>query len=168
MAAPSSEITQAFRLVRHVAAVSPPVLEGVAGGTIAAGHIVANSGGTVIKAVGATSPAEILGIAINAATSGQKVQYVMAIPGVILEAILSGSTTANTAYATATHMFAQFGLDVDGGNTRQYVDYDDTTNSVFVVVGVDPAVVSGTTTFAKVYVTFLSGSSTNPRSAFAG
>lgn len=138
MAGPVSQIALGFKLREHPGLVSEPYLEGIAGGTIPNNAVIKNSAGTLVVAANGDG-AEVVGVSRGAFTIGQNVSYTPFWQQLIWEATLDGGTTTGTTLAVATHKWNAYGLGLDAGNSKYFVNFDDTTNIQFVIIGfVDP------------------------------
>lgn len=141
MAGPVSLITQGFKLREHPGMVAEPYLEGIAGGTIPNGAVIKNSGGTLVVAANGDA-AEVVGVSRGAFTVGQNVSYTPFWQQLIWEATLDGGTTTggvNNTLAVATHKWNAYGLGLDSGSGKYFVNFDDTSNIQFLIIGfVDP------------------------------
>lgn len=134
-------ITKGFKGPKqHFGHRSAPVAAGTAGGTIRAGDVVMDNGSGVIIVATADQTNTLLGVALNAATSGNEVRFWMALPGVIFEATLEDETNESHALA-ATNLWGKYAVQVDpGGSTYHYIDENDASNySVVITRFVDAA-----------------------------
>lgn len=157
MAAVNGEITKGFRPKQHTGHTSMPMGVGTAGGTIAAYDVVAFSSGTIIKAAD-DATATLVGVAAEAASSGEQVTFFMALPGVMFEATLDDDATTGHTLAAAD-VGLKYAIKVDpGGSTLHFVDQNDNTYYTVTVVSLVDAV---GTVRGRVNVQFV-------RSAFIG
>lgn len=152
MAGPSSQITKGFTLHKHFYGATP-ILSAEANATMANGDIVEEASGLLTLA-DHDDIATLVGVLQSAATAGAVVPYIPAWPGIIFEATLDGDTNTGIALAKA-QLFQQYGLGIDAGNGKPYVNQEDTTNTVLTVVGFAPDATVGST-YQRVLVVFMS------------
>jgi len=135
MAAVSGEITKGFSFPKqHVGSMSVPMRSGLAVGTIRAGDVVADNGSTGIIVAGAAAVDTLLGIAAEAAVSGEQVTYFMAMPGVVFEATLEDQTNAGHQGAL-TDTWIKYGIHVDpAGSAYHYMNFADTSTTCAVLM----------------------------------
>lgn len=140
MGAVNGEITKGFSFPKqHVGSTSAPMRSGLAVGTIRAGDVVADNASTGIIVAGAAAVDTLLGIAAEAAVSGEQVTYFMAMPGVVFEATLE-KQDAQGYVAALTDTWIKYGLHVDpAGSAYHYMNQNDTSTTCAVLMEwIDP------------------------------
>lgn len=85
----------------------------------------------------------------DAAAGTSTLQYVPALPGLIVEITLEDETNEDHT-VVQTNIGSSYALQVDNDGVW-YLDENDTANDAMTVIGVTPDTVIGTTTRARVY-----------------
>jgi hypothetical protein len=154
MAAPNSEIAKGITLRRHFYS-SVPILTGKANATIAVGDILEDASGLLTLA-DHDDAASLVGVAKSAAVAGEWVNYIPLWTGLIWEMTLDEDTTTGTVLAD-THRLQAYGLGIDAGNLKPYVNTSETTTIALVVVDFGAQIGLGAVgdTYARVEVSFL-------------
>jgi hypothetical protein len=149
MGAPSSTILKGFELVQHFYG-SMPILSGKAGATIAVGDVLEDASGLLTLA-DHDDTTTIVGVAKSAASSGGTVSYIPCWTGCIFAMTLDGDTNTGVVLAD-TQRLQQYGLGIDAGNGKPYINTDETTSITITVVDFIDAV---GTAFGRVKGVFL-------------
>ena len=126
MGAPSSQILKGFELVQHFY-TSVPILSGKANATIAVGDVLEDASGLLTLA-DHDDIRTLVGVAKSAAVAGGTVNYIPCWTGCIFAMTLDGDTNTGVVLAD-THRLQQYGLGIDAGNGKPYINSDETTNT---------------------------------------
>lgn len=149
MAGPSSQILKGFTVAKHYY-TSIPMMRIRAGVTIAVGDVLEEASGLAALA-DTDDTATIIGVAASAGASGGYVNIIPAWNGIIFEATLDGDTNTGIVLAE-TQLFQQYGLGIDAGNSKPYINQEETTNSILTVVSLVDAVGA---TYGRVHCSFM-------------
>lgn len=149
MAAPSSQILKGFLLNKHFYG-SMPMLSAICGATIAVGDVLEETSGLLALA-DHDDAVTIVGVAKSAGVSGDRINYIPAWNGVIFEATLDEDTNTGTLLAAA-QKFQQYGLGIDAGNGKPYINSQETTAVALTVVDFIDAIGAS---YGRVLVTFM-------------
>lgn len=152
MAAPSSQILRGFELIRHFY-TSVPILSGKANATIAVGDVLEEASGLLTLA-DHDDAATIVGVAKSAAVAGGTVNYIPAWTGCIFACTLDTdlNTAAGNGVLAESQLFQQYGLGIDAGNGKPYVNAEETTAVALTVIKLIDAVGA---TYGRVEAVFM-------------
>jgi hypothetical protein len=144
-------IPQGFKAVKHMFSPSIPILSGKAGGTLSPGLPLRTTNGLLVLGAQGDSTT-LVGLAASAGVLNGTINYIPFLPGIIFEATIDNGTTTGTTPLADTMRFEAFGLGVDTGNFRPFINVADVTNALFMVLDFAPGAVLGAQ-YQRVYVT---------------
>ncbi len=130
-------LTQSFALGAMAGFTSYPLIEVPEGAsqTFKAGDLLVASSGLAVVGGADPTAGTIIGLATcdgHNTTAGTLIQVIPALPGLIFEGqIQNAAATATLVYAT--HMFAEFGINVT--SNKWWIDTDETTHKDTIIVG---------------------------------
>lgn len=130
-------LTQSFRLGAMAGFTSCPLIEAYEGTsqTFKDGDLLVASSGLAVVGGADPTAGTIIGLATcdgSNTTAGTPIQVVPALPGLIFEGQIQNGA-ANATLAIATHMFAEFGINVT--SSKWWIDTDETTHKDVIIVG---------------------------------
>lgn len=156
MAAPSSQILKGITLSQHWYG-SMPTKSGKAGATIAVNDVLAIVDATGLLGLAAHDATSlVVGVAKSIAVSGGTVNYIPAWSGCIFE--ITKDTDVNTGLVNGlvadTDRLQQYGLGIDAGNGKPYLNGDEETATILTVVDIVQDAVLGAA-YQRVLVQFM-------------
>lgn len=137
----TNKIASGFEIWQHQQSASIPVLAGKAGATaITVGMPLIVSSGLLVPAAGTNADdTEVVGLAQSASTvSGTMVRYVPFWNGIVFVARVGSIANEDATPTTPAdaNRFESYGLGVDAGNGRYFVDLDNTTDALFCIIDI--------------------------------
>jgi hypothetical protein len=135
-------LTQSFAIAPLNGLVSVPIWHGYEGAGTQAWHegeVLVASSGTLVVGTADPTAETIVGLSLEhaAGTTSADVAYIPALPNLIFEGCLQNAAGTATI-ALATHMYAEFGINVT--SKVWWIDTDETTHKDVVIVGFKDAI----------------------------
>lgn len=135
-------LTQGFQLGPMAGYASSPLLNILEGAsqTFHEGEVLVASSGYAVVGGADPTAGTIIGLATchgSNTTAGTNIPVVPALPGLIFEGCIQNAA-ATATLAVATHMYAEFGLNVT--SNVWWIDTDETSHKDVIIVGFKDAV----------------------------